>query len=386
MQDLGILDGFYTSSYVKQKWIQELLTRSGNKFFTRRFREGLSGEIVHPHWRFELKEILYARIYGNVPKTQHAVYDRDAKFDQYMAQKLPHLSGDIFWGFQGSCLHSLRSALQAGKKAVVELATAHVTAAKIILGEEQKLHPEWADSFDNLEFPAPYEKRLREEPHQADVVIAASKFTRQTLLDDGVGEGKIKYLPLGFEIDYIPYHKKEFKSRKRPLRLLYVGRITQRKGIKYLLEAMKGFDKSEVELHIIGFVHGNGDALKEYAGLFTLHPPLQQYELFKKYAEYDALVLPSVFEGFGLVILEAMAAGLPVITTPNTMGPELIVNDENGYIVPIRDIDSIKVAIQNLLNKNEEERMVMADGAHNAALQYSWDAYAANLAVLLNEF
>jgi glycosyltransferase involved in cell wall biosynthesis len=148
---------------------------------------------------------------------------------------------------------------------------------------------------------------------------------------------------------------------------------------------MKQFSPEEVELHIIGFVQGRGAAFRRYDN-FIHHGPMQQYELFKQYKEFDAFVLPSVFEGFGLVVLEAMAAGLPVITTPNSIGPEVITNGNEGYIVPIRDIDAIADAIRQMVNTSPEQRMGMKRNARKKALQYSWDAYRVRLGAVLNTF
>lgn len=382
--DLGYLDKFYTSSYITSPYLQKKLLKHGDTFWSRRFLTGLHSPCVEANWRFELKELLFARLFGNSARTQHAVYGRDEAFDKMMAKKMHDLQGDVFWGFQGSCYQSLRAAKQAGKYTICELATAHVTSAQKILGEEQLRHPDWADSFDNLVFPPYYQLRLEEEPFRADKVIAASKFTRQTLLDAGLADEKIYTLPLGFDAERIPFKEDSFKAYKnRPLKLLYVGRITQRKGIKYLLEAIKYFNRKDVELHIIGYIHGKGEGLKPYKGMYHLHSPLSQQELFKAYQEYDALVLPSIFEGFGLVIVEAMAAGLPVIATPHTMGPDVIEEDQNGYLVPIRDVEAIRSAIENLANKSPEAFHQMHLNARQSAMKFTWDAYRDRLKVFL---
>jgi alpha-maltose-1-phosphate synthase len=384
LKDLNCLERFFTSSYIVSKWLQEFLTKRGDTFWTRRFLIGLHDSDVESNWRFEFREMLFSKLYGHTEKTIRAVYDRDVNFDRYIAAKLPALRGEIFWGFQGSCFESLAAARRSSKIAVCELATAHAPAARRILGEEQQLHPEWADSIDNVSFPDDYYKRLCEEPHRADIVIGASEFTLQTLRDDNIDESKLRLLPLGFELAHIPYVEQN-APRKGPLKLLYAGRITQRKGIKYLLEAMKQFGPEEVELHIIGFIHGSGEAFRRYDN-FVHHGPMQQYELFRKYQEFDAFVLPSVFEGFGLVVLEAMAAGLPVITTPNSIGPELITNDSEGYIVPIRNTEAIVRAIRQMVNNSPEQQMEMKKRARAKALQYSWNAYRTRLAGVISTF
>lgn len=384
MASINVLEKFFTSSYVSPIWLQDVIDRSGNQFWSKRYLTGLGGKLVKSHWRYEIKEILYNRLYGNTTKTLNTVYERDVKFDRMISRKIVRQKGEYFWGFQGSCLESLKAAKAAGKITICELAAAHAPAAIRILGEEAKLHPEWADSLDHFQFPEKYFQRICEEPNAADFVVGASQFTLRTLRDENIPESKLRFLPLGFEINRVIYSGEV--ARKRPLRLLYAGRITQRKGVKYLLEAMKSFSKTDVELHIIGNIHGSGHALREYKDRFILHHSLSQYELFKEYHKYDAFVIPSVFEGFGLVIVEAMAAGLPVITTANTIGPDLIHDDINGYLVPIRDIEAIRRSIQQLLDKSSDELAAMRQAARNAALNYSWGAYASRLEPLLETF
>jgi glycosyltransferase involved in cell wall biosynthesis len=352
----------------------------------------LPGKLVEANWHFEIHEMIIRKFLGKSQAVQRAVYKRDAKFDSYVAEKLVNhnLSEEVethlFWGFQGSCHASLRVANALGWESICELSTAHVIAAKQILGEEARLHPEWAESIDNLVFPPDYEKKLEEEPQQAKHVVVASSFSKKSLVDAGVSEKKIVMLPLGFDPAAISYRENNMPPLEtRPLKLLFAGTITQRKGIKYLLEAIKILKPGkDIEMHIIGGIQGPEEALKQYKEFYIYHGAVSQPELFRCFGDYDALVLPTVFEGFGLVILEAMAAGLPVITTPNSIGPEIITDGKNGYIVPIRDIEGLARAIQLLRNKTNEEFIGMRKSANTAAMSFSWENYTKKLSVFLN--
>lgn len=386
LNDLDTLEKFVTSSYIGNPSLQRWLSNKNDQYWTRRFIEGLGGQMVEANWRFELKELIYARLYGSGVKTQQAVYDRDVAFDNYLSKRMDKYRSEIYWGFQGSALHCLKRAKQLGKLAICEMATGHLPTAERILGEERQLLPDWADSFDHLEFPISYYQRLLEEPEVADHVVVASEFSRQTLIHSGLPEAKVRVLPLGFDSENIHYHESDFpRLENRPLKLLYTGRVTQRKGIYYLLEALSQFSNEEVELDIIGFIHGSGKGFEKYASRVNLLPAISQHQLFEKYSNYDALVLPSLFEGFGLVIVEAMAAGLPVITTEHSIGPALIDQGENGFIVPIRDSASIATAIQELVKLDDASLMNMRRKARAAAMEYSWEAYQSRLSSFLAE-
>lgn len=387
LKSLSSLYEFHTSSYVTSEFLQKIALKSGDSFLTKRFLLGLHGKEVVSHWLFELREQVFRRLYGIGTHTQNAVFERDERFDMYMSKYILNKDIDVFWGFQGSCLESLKVGGQLGIFTVCELSTGHVPSAMEILGDEAERLPEWSDSMDNYYFPDRYLERLEQEPINASRVIVASNFSKKTLINAGVEESKIDILPLGFDLEMIPFSSSSFtKKGTRPLRLLYTGRITQRKGISYLLEAISSFDPKEVTLDIIGFLHGSGHAFAKYRDRVRVLPNMSQSELFKKYGEYDALVLPTLFEGFGLVIIEAMAAGLPVITTPHSIGPEVILEDQNGYIVPIRDVDAIHGAIERLLEKNCEQLMDMRSCAREAALKYSWDVYTQRLDSLMRSW
>ena len=91
------------------------------------------------------------------------------------------------------------------------------------------------------------------------------------------------------------------------------------------------------------------------------------------------MVLPTIFEGFALVVIEAMAAGLPVIATPNCIGPDIIQDDKNGYLVPIRDTQKLQESIAKLRNKSDAEFQVMSENARVAALKFSWENHKFNM-------
>jgi alpha-maltose-1-phosphate synthase len=382
--ELNMLDKFCTGSYVRSKFLQDYFSKTNNSFWTKRFIPGLFGSNVESNWRFEMKYFLSKRFSKSLADTEKLIYEWDVAYDKYMSGRVKNYQAGIFWGFQGSCFDTLEAAKEAGKTTICELSTAHVTVAKKILQEECNLHPEWADSISNLHFPVEFEKRLEQEPHRSDYVFAASEFTKQTLLEAGVSGQKIIKLPLGAELSKIKYTPKKDNIQNRPLKLLYAGMVTQRKGIKYLLEAMKSFSKKDVELHIIGNVFGAKEEFAKYSQNYIYHGPVAQQDLFEKYSEYDALVLPTIFEGFALVIIEVMAAGLPVITTPNCIGPDIIEEDKNGYLIPIRDVQKLQSAISKLRSKTNGEFLTMGEAARKAAQRFTWENHKINILKIFN--
>jgi starch synthase len=383
--DLGYLQKFFTSSYIGSIWLQNLINSLDLSFWSRRFQSGLGGHYVNSNWKYELEELVARKLKTNSKSVNELVYKRDISFDLDISKRLLKKKYECFWGFQGSSLESLKVANKMQAHSICEMTIAHLPYAQRLLKEEATLHPEWAESIDFTSFPAHYEKRLVEEPYEAKTVIAISDFLKTTLIDGGLDSRKIKVIPLGFDISAIRYVPSTVSLKNRPLRLLYAGRITQRKGMKYLLQAIKSFSSRDVELHIIGNIHGTGKAFSEYKDLYQFKPGVTQQVLFNMYADYDALVFPSVLEGFGLVTIEAMGAGLPVITTPNTNATELIVNGKNGFVVPIRDTNSIVDAIRAIRNLTDEQFISMREAARGTALQYTWDVHRKQLSDMLTD-
>jgi alpha-maltose-1-phosphate synthase len=375
MKELGILNRFYTSSYVASPLLQELAGKLGLTKLDRRFQKGLSSPDVVSNWRFELPEVLLRALIGNTRKVNDLVFRRSEVFDRYVSRKLAGSGAGYFWGYQGCSLYSLQKANALGIRSVCEMTVAHVPYTNAILQEEQKINPDWADSIDFMDFPSAVEERLVEEPQVASHVVAISSFLKQSLLAAGVPGHKISVLPLGFDMSKMAFDPETRPLENRPLRLLYAGRITQRKGVSYLLDAVRRFDRKDVELYIIGDIFGSGRAFRRDQDLYTYMPHVGQDALFRQYGAYDALVLPSLAEGFPLVNLEAMGAGLPVITTPNTNAAEILKDGENGFLVPVRDSEAIARAIEKIRNMDTATFHAMRLKARETAGHFTWGHY-----------
>jgi glycosyltransferase involved in cell wall biosynthesis len=322
-------------------------------------------------WGLEAPELVARAVLRKTAIPDKLVCWRDAAFDRWVARKWAH-QGDVYWGFQGSCLFSLRAARRAGAVAVAEFATAHVTRAIRLLSREAELHPEWADSISNLYFPDWYRRRLEQEPHAAGICLAASEFTRQSLLEVGVPADRVKLLPLGADLtDFVPAER----PTGGPFRILFVGGVGQRKGIKYLLDAYQRMRTADTELVLAGPLVGSGRALERYRGLYTYLGRLNQRDVVRQMHRCHVLVLPSVFEGFGLVIPEAMATGMPVIASTHSAGPEIVRAGEDGFVLAPDDVDGLAAKLDGLATRRGATAE-MGRAAAERARDFSWDAHA----------
>jgi glycosyltransferase involved in cell wall biosynthesis len=152
--------------------------------------------------------------------------------------------------------------------------------------------------------------------------------------------------------------------------------VSLRKGIGYLLEAMSRLSLPDSELVLRGtLLPESKDILAPCDGRFRLQPPLPRAGMRDLYSQASVLVLPSIEDGFGQVIVQAMACGLPVIATTNTGGPDVITDGKDGFIVPIRDARAIADRL-DYLYRNPDARAAMGRAALETVRAWNgWERY-----------
>jgi glycosyltransferase involved in cell wall biosynthesis len=167
-----------------------------------------------------------------------------------------------------------------------------------------------------------------------------------------------------------------------PLRVLFAGALTQRKGLADLFAAMKLLRGYEIELRVMGPLLAPMDFYRKQYDGFVYQRPGRRAFMLSMMSTCDVLVLPSIVEGRALVQQEAMSHGLPLIVTRNAGGEDLIDEGETGFLVPIRSPEEIAVRLAQLAsNRSMLERMSAA--ALRKAAEYHWDDYAATISAAL---
>ena len=264
-----------------------------------------------------------------------------------------------------------------GGRAVLNYPNVHHRFLRKLLLEEAECEPEFASTIpDRVKYRTPV---LDRECELADSILVGSTFVRKSFIAEGLGAKDIAVIPYGCETSqFVPRHE---PTSDGTFRALFVGLLTQRKGLSYLLRGYQLFRGVGTELIIAGGLVGNAAALDPYRSLFTYLGNVSHAELKEVYQKADVFVFPSLLEGMGLVVLEAMASGLPVITTDN--GPGDIVRDGvDGFIVPIRDPQAIAERLE-FLRANPDVRLAMGRSARVRALEFTWNAYCQRAAAVV---
>jgi len=247
---------------------------------------------------------------------------------------------------QGQALHIFKKAEKLGIKKILLIHTPHIDLVWDIHQEEAKIlryNYEWLGlSLRN---------KILREYELADLIIVSSRFSYQSFLERGFDERRLKII--SFEIDK-DYFRRKGRKKDKIFRILYVGRLTPEKGIHYLIEAFKQLNLSDSELLLFGGIVTRKAKmwLKRLIGE-SQNIKISQGDSRIAYEQSSVLVHPALQDSFGLTIPEALAYGLPVIVTENTGAKELIKNGENGFIIPIRDVEAIKEKILYYYSKLE---------------------------------
>jgi glycosyltransferase involved in cell wall biosynthesis len=278
--------------------------------------------------------------------------------------------------------HSAFSNYDGGGPRILFQLHPHPASVRAVLMSERNLHPECAPSLDvewELALPESDFKRLAEETAMAQYWIAASTYTKSTLTDSGIPAERIAVIPYGIDTSRFSPAGKTFSSSRRPLRLLFVGTMGQRKGIKYLVEAVNMLPPGTVELTVCGRPVDDMALFRRSRTPIRVRPSIGARELLEEYRAADVFVFPSLAEGFAHVLLEAMASGLPIISTARTAAPDLIRHGCEGYIAETGSAGSLATLIEAFLFRPDSVR-AMGEAARRRAEGFTWERFRGKVA------
>jgi glycosyltransferase involved in cell wall biosynthesis len=306
------------------------------------------------------------------------------KHDQWVANNLVKAkrAGIVgVYAYEDGALSTFTKAKKIGLKCIYDLPIGYYKSARLLMQQEFECNPEWSSTLTGFNDSQTKLNNKDKELALADVIFVASSFTKKTLEEYSGILKEIKVIPYGFpEVN----KKKEYHPlENRKLKILFVGGLSQRKGISYLFEAVEGL-QNKVELTIVGHkAVPNCEALNKALEQHHWIPSLSHDQVLACMRDHDVFVFPSLFEGFGLVITEAMSQGVPVITTERTAGPDLIENDVDGWIIPAGTSIALKNVLNNILEKPELLKK-FGLAAQTKAAARPWSVYGQEMADALN--
>ena len=307
------------------------------------------------------------------------IYNFDNKLIDYFdirASKLIKFDDlDILIGWSSFSLKSFLVAKKYKCIKILERGSTHIEFQDKIVNEEYKIH--------KIK-PKPISKHIIEKEKKeyeiADFITVPTEFAKKTFLEKGFSENKIIKIPYGVSLS--EFNSKNKKKKNTKFRIIYTGSVSVRKGVIYLLSAFTQLNLKDSELLIIGNID---DEIQHLIKKFRSNKDIifknsvKQSELSEYYLTSNLFVTCSIEEGLSMVQLQAMSCGLPLICTANSGGEEIIKNDVDGYVIPIRDLDTLKKKILFLYNNQSICNKMGKLAQLKVQRDFSWESYGKNV-------
>lgn len=296
-------------------------------------------------------------------------------FDNWVATQALTQAKAVY-GYETACLASFQAAQKQGIARIYDIPSPEHDFVENILHQELEHYPELCTPYRQYVRKRQEQRtqRRRQEWHLADVVIANSEFTKNSYAAAGLDVEKVRVVPYGAPpicAEGIAGGTLEHK----PIRFLWAGTFSIRKGAYYLLQAWKTLQpETGVRLDVFGAMGLPDSLVHNVPDSVRLSGTVPRSQLYEHYRKADVLVFPTLCDGFGMVVTEAFAQGLPVITTNRAGAADLVRHGVNGLIVPAGDTEALKDALDWCITHRQELK-VMRQAALETAASWQWSDY-----------
>jgi glycosyltransferase involved in cell wall biosynthesis len=299
---------------------------------------GVPKDRVRSFWFHGVMTRVVERL-GRRPTPHHAEAWLHSLFGRWAARQLKSEQWDVAHLWSGVAEESLKALGGAGTLRMVMRGSAHVRAQARLLREEEERTGIRQDRPSGWMIA-----REEREYALAEGIVVLSSFAHRTFADEGVPLEKLHLVPLGASLrDFRPVPEVIRVRQRRllagaPLRVLYVGALSFRKGLWDLARVVRELGGENFEFRLVGAVAPEArGVVSELRGAVTLPGKRPQSELPGVYAWGDVFVFPTIEDGYAVVLAQAAASALPIVTTSNCSGPDLVQEGGSGWVVPIRN-------------------------------------------------
>ncbi|WP_299288387.1 glycosyltransferase family 4 protein [uncultured Mucilaginibacter sp.] len=380
-QEHNILHTFYTTLYQNPRTpFNNLFNKylpQVKKQLERRQLKNIESLNVKSIKRYELLRIVSSKAFSPVI-TDFLWEWGELAFDKWVAKQL---NNQIQWihGYEHCSLATLQQAKNLGIKSFYEQPSQHFSFFEKIAKNQFHQYPELINAETNLLIDRKSERRNQRRTEELDIcdyIICNSTFTKKTLTDVQINPNKIINVPLGFPSTVKSTDK---RSITRKTIFIYAGNQSLRKGTHILYKAWQKCNfKNEAELWLVG---SNQLPIKVRQGLgddVKFLDNLPHESLMQLFSQVDMLVLPTLCDGFGMVITEAMSQSLPVITTYNSGGPDLITEGKDGFLLEAGNVEQLADKLKWCV-ENKDQLLQMGENALEKAASYPWASFRKQL-------
>jgi glycosyltransferase involved in cell wall biosynthesis len=287
--------------------------------------------------------------------------------DRWVASQLPKQMPRIVVGYEMCCAETFRVARSLGIKCLLDAAAVHFGFQDNASLDSRNSQLTWAGRQ--------LRTRKATEIVLADQIICVSEFARRTYLDAGVNSDKISVNPVGCDSQL--FSQASTMQRSGPVKFIFAGVPAIHKGSDLLFSCFERIipQANGVELHIAGDSLRAKKIINQQLKGLELHGKLSHAKLVELLSFMDCLVLPSRLESFGMVVVEALAAGVPVIVSDHVGAAEAVREGINGWIIPADDSEAL---YQRMLAccENIDKVRTMRATCTESSRDYDWSHYS----------
>ena len=323
------------------------------------------------------------KLVGNPTLTDRIWEWKEHRFDRWVARQLQG-EVDAVHVNEHAALATIQTARRQGIPTFYRQPSQHHSFFTEVYREQTRQYPEIEGDRGHLHdssLSAKRNFRRDRELELADYVLVKSSFTKRTLTDADVDPEKILVTPYGCP-------KVDPKPQTEPDRVTFLNAGTQnlRKGLHLLYRAWERLapPPDTAALQLIGAMTLPESLRQGLPGAVQIEDSIPHDELMRRYREASVFVLPSLADGFAMVVTEAMSRGLPVITTENTGAADLITHGENGFVLPANDVEALAQQMRWCVD-NKHRLPDIGRRAVETARNWQWSDYRAELARTMHE-
>lgn len=383
LQKKGLLHSLITDTWIRFAWLRLLLNYipiNSFKSLSGRFTDAIPGnKIKDIGIQFLVEEIRIRNQYPAYGWPQ--VYARDLYFKNAAANRISTLKDATHvLGISYTANNAFKVGKQKGLKTILYQIDPGKREEDIVAS----LTATHAKTVDWQPAPASYWLQWQEECTLADRIFVNSNWSKQCLMEEGIDADKISIIPLPFELNQAHLtHSKivpETFTKERPLRCLFLGTLTLRKGIHIVLEAAALLHQAPIEFILVGRTELELQHITatnvHYRGIVT------RAETDQYYKDADVFLFPTLSDGFGLTQLEAMAWQVPVIATP--FCGAVVEPDKNGWVMNEITVEEL-VRILNGIIENPNQLKRYSSNCLQRTAEFSTETFGQQLLELVND-
>ena len=382
LQSAGLLEHFYTDICAMKGWPRlvaavppRMLPAGLQRLAARRFA-GVPRARVTAFASFGLRFVRRTTMAASPDERTAALLWGGRTFCGLVVKRGLRDAAGIY-AYNGVALEAFAAARSRGKRTVLEQTIAPRRVEETLLSDERSTFPDWEVAGGLEPHAAAFVEREESEWQLADVIICGSPFVREGIAACGGPVERCVVVPYG--VDAKPIQVAPRHPRTGRLRVLVAGAVGLRKGAPYVLAAARHLER-QATIRMVGRLEVTGSARARLAERVELVGSVPRTRMAHHFAWADVLLLPSLCEGSATVVYEALAAGLPVVCTPNT--GSIVRDGREGFIVPARDGDAVAIALERLA-RDPELRASMGRNALARARAFRVDDYGRRLVATL---